>query len=118
MQIDMFIIIVRRNGSHLFTVELPAARDELTAELSLNTFREKFGGEGITMELDHGNPKYVALAREKYQKDGECEIDDNARVSESDEGAYVQAWVWVAKPEPETRKAISAPAYFGEWPED
>lgn len=36
------------------------------------------------------------LARDKYARDGELEIDATATVSEgSDDGAYVQAWVWV-----------------------
>jgi hypothetical protein len=36
------------------------------------------------------------LARDKYARDGELEIDHGAKVSEgSDDGAYVQAWVWV-----------------------
>jgi superfamily II RNA helicase len=30
-------------------------------------------------------------------REGECEVDDNALVSKGDDdGAYVQAWVWVA----------------------
>lgn len=41
------------------------------------------------------------IARQNYEKDGEIEFDDDAKVSVSrnDEGnvrgAYVQAWVWV-----------------------
>jgi hypothetical protein len=39
------------------------------------------------------------LARKLWVSDGEIEIDDNAKISEgeepSDNGAYVQAWVWV-----------------------
>ena len=38
-------------------------------------------------------------ARELHQVDGECEIDEDALVSQNvettSEGAYVQAWVWV-----------------------
>lgn len=35
-------------------------------------------------------------AVEQHYKEGECEIDENAVVSEGDDnGAYVQAWVWV-----------------------
>jgi len=44
--------------------------------------------------------EYVDLARQKWQKEGEIEIDDNAVVSISDDGgAYVQAWVWVYDPQ-------------------
>jgi hypothetical protein len=35
-------------------------------------------------------------AKELYQTDGEIEVDSNARISRGDdEGAYVEAWVWV-----------------------
>jgi hypothetical protein len=34
-------------------------------------------------------------ASEEHERDGECEIDDDAVVSASDKGAYVMAWVWV-----------------------
>lgn len=39
--------------------------------------------------------KYVIAARDQYQDDGTIEVDDGAKVSHSDNGAYVQAWVWV-----------------------
>lgn len=35
-------------------------------------------------------------AHDKHHSDGECEIDDGAEVSVSEDGgAYVKAWVWV-----------------------
>lgn len=35
-------------------------------------------------------------AKELHQEEGQIEVDDNARVSRGhDDGAYVQAWVWV-----------------------
>jgi hypothetical protein len=38
----------------------------------------------------------VALAKAKHYREGEVEVDDNARLSEGDDnGTYVQAWVWV-----------------------
>jgi hypothetical protein len=37
------------------------------------------------------------LAKEKHHREGELEIDDYSMVSEGDDnGAYVQAWVWVS----------------------
>ena len=39
----------------------------------------------------------VAKAAEEYEEEGTLEIDDNAVVSESEDGAYVMAWVWVRK---------------------
>lgn len=38
---------------------------------------------------------YMAAARRLYQRDGEIEVDAFAKVSASDGGAYVEAWVWV-----------------------
>jgi hypothetical protein len=40
---------------------------------------------------------YMETARRLFQRDGEVEIDALAEVSCSDpeQGAYVQAWVWV-----------------------
>lgn len=49
--------------------------------------------------------KFIEAARRLYARDGEIEIDDDSpllprsRVSESDEGAYVLAWVWVSNDE-------------------
>jgi hypothetical protein len=56
-------------------------------------------------------PDYLALAKEQYQRDGEIEFDADAKVSvdeeaaktESEEGAYIQAWVWVDRPEKEDK---------------
>ncbi|WP_169833234.1 hypothetical protein [Sphingomonas panacis] len=44
---------------------------------------------------------YIAAARDlPFARAGECEIDDDAVVSASDDGAYVMAWVWVTREEP------------------
>ena len=40
--------------------------------------------------------RFREMARAEWEKDGEIEIDDDAVISESEDGgAYVQAWVWV-----------------------
>lgn len=40
--------------------------------------------------------KYRAAAKRLYHDEGTIEVDDNAVVSiGDDDGAYVQAWVWV-----------------------
>lgn len=44
---------------------------------------------------------YIRDAKTMYQSDGEIEIEDDALVSRNDDssssdGAYVQAWVWIA----------------------
>lgn len=41
-----------------------------------------------------GNPTVISAAREAYGDD-ECEIDDDAQVSEGEGGTWVAAWVWV-----------------------
>jgi|HubBroStandDraft_6_1064221.scaffolds.fasta_scaffold1271751_1 hypothetical protein len=39
---------------------------------------------------------FRARAKELYGRDGEIEVDSNARISYGDDpGAYVEAWVWV-----------------------
>lgn len=38
-------------------------------------------------------------AHSAHHLDGECEIDDDAVVSDSEAGAYVQAWIWVSNEE-------------------
>jgi hypothetical protein len=48
------------------------------------------------------NQQYVEAAQRLYDREGETEVDDGARVSrgdaveDGDAGAYVQAWVWVS----------------------
>lgn len=44
-----------------------------------------------------GGVAYRKAAKSQYHSEGQVEIDDDALVSESEEGAYVQAWVWVPK---------------------
>jgi hypothetical protein len=41
--------------------------------------------------------QYRVKAKEEYGEDGSIEFDEDAVVSPSEEGAYVQAWVWVSK---------------------
>ena len=47
------------------------------------------------------NQEFIEAARAQYEDEGTIEIDDNAVVSRgSDNGAYVQAWVWVEDDHP------------------
>jgi hypothetical protein len=44
--------------------------------------------------------EFRSAARNQYGSEGEIEIDANATVSRGeDNGAYVQAWVWVDEDE-------------------
>lgn len=53
--------------------------------------------DGTKGDTSPATEAYRSKAREMYQVEGECEIDDAAEVSISDSGgAYVQAWVWVS----------------------
>jgi hypothetical protein len=46
---------------------------------------------------------YRTQAKKQFHEEGLIEIDENAQVSRSEdephEGAYVQAWVWIANPD-------------------
>ena len=47
------------------------------------------------------NAEFREAAKAQYEDEGSIEIDDNAAVSRgSDNGAYVQAWVWVEDDHP------------------
>lgn len=45
------------------------------------------------------NKTYRELAKKQYHREGEIEIDDNAKVIRAEgneyKGAYVEAWIWV-----------------------
>lgn len=48
---------------------------------------------------ERATPEEIARARAEYQREGEIEIDDDAKVSRAegnpDCGCFVQAWVWL-----------------------
>lgn len=53
---------------------------------------EDAGGPGRTPN----DAWYLARARDRYHREGAIEVDEQATVSHgADNGAYVQAWVWV-----------------------
>lgn len=48
--------------------------------------------------------QYRDIAKKRHEKEGSLEIDDTACVSrgidlDSEDGAYVAAWIWVPNPE-------------------
>ena len=47
-------------------------------------------------EAEDRRLEIIEMARQERQSEGAVEIDDNAQLSEgTDNGCYVQAWVWV-----------------------
>lgn len=49
------------------------------------------------MGTDDRTATIVALARARHEEEGALEFDDTPAVAEGeDNGAYVQAWVWVS----------------------
>jgi hypothetical protein len=65
---------------------------------SVDTVIDVGGAKILSLDADLSKPtdeQYVEAAVTKYQRDGEIEIDKDTVVSRSDDGAYVQAWVWI-----------------------
>lgn len=57
---------------------------------------QELAAEVVAAAADPRNGPISALAVQQHHRDGECEVDDDPIVSEGeDNGAYVQAWVWV-----------------------
>lgn len=68
---------------------------EFNSRFNADRFREACKSETDKDETAR-NERILELAKEQHQRDGECEIDDNAVISEGGEnGTYVQSWVWV-----------------------
>lgn len=68
--------------------------------IQIDALCESIGLDSLTLEIDEDeNPldqSYREAADEKFGDGGQIEIDDNAVISYGeDDGAYVQAWVWV-----------------------
>ncbi len=65
----------------------------------------------MSADKERKNPatakQYREAARRLHHVDGECEVDDMAKVSRvygpKEGGAYVQAWVWVDREEVDPR---------------
>lgn len=49
------------------------------------------------MNKTQATPEQIDRAREMYAygSSDDIEIDDNAEISQTDDGTWVQAWVWV-----------------------
>lgn len=57
------------------------------------------------------SPAEIALIQEAQQAYASDEVDvpHNARVTEADGGAWVEAWVWIARPEEKGVPVVPAP---------
>lgn len=84
---------------------IEAAARKLTKKVDLGAYTDKDvqnvvkAVHACDTENNEQCDRLRELAREKWAREGECEIDDDAVVSVSrDKGAYVQAWVWVDLP--------------------
>lgn len=78
-----------------------------TAKAALSFIRSDRRCEALAAAIEavesaHGNDPETVTFREaagaEYAND-EVEIDDDAMISRSDNGAFVQAWVWVSNEE-------------------
>ena len=49
--------------------------------------------------VDRDSDPYAAAANKKYGSEGQVEIDDTTVLSDSSEGQYVLAWLWIGKDE-------------------
>ncbi len=80
-----------------FVIKEPA--DEITSYLHRmqSTCRHLAFSFEVDDKTAHGEQMrlYRKKADDIYSEEGRIEIDDDATISESDYGAYVQAWVWV-----------------------
>ena len=89
------------HGDETPTDEVLQALDSLIDNaLSTPGVLDDFGevSVGTLQEIETGGP-FVAAAQQLRQEDGVLEIDDDAEVSRSDQGAYVSAWVWIGNEE-------------------
>ena len=81
----------------------PDALKALPALLRTAGFTEAAAKVEEQFDDDHRERcAYIEAAREIYFNEGDdhrTEIDDNAIVSDSEDGAYVMAWCWVSKRE-------------------
>jgi hypothetical protein len=63
-----------------------------------NGMRELGANERFVAARDK---RYVKAAEAKFQSDDDVDVDGDAKVSWSRNGAYVQVWAWIQKEEAE-----------------
>lgn len=78
--------------------QLQEARDKKLAQIGVSSGLIEIVDEDpeATKAAFERDEKIIAMARAQYNEEGVIEIDEHASVSEGgDNGAYVEAWVWV-----------------------
>lgn len=55
----------------------------------------------MSQKFPSATPEQIAEARRLYadDSDNDIEIDDNAGCNTTDHGTWIEAWVWLPKPE-------------------
>lgn len=98
--------------THIERDAIKASKDPALADLA-NRLREQ---DKITLR-----DRYLVAAADDRARDGELEVDPDAVISSSDDGAYVGAFIWVANSETglddEVRESIALSA-DGYWSND
>lgn len=86
------------------SVSKPAAKKSDAIWIEYNE-RLLFDEDSEDLRMELTDEEAVEAAREKHHRDGECEVDADAKTSRGDSrGCYVQAWVWVYWPEVEVKE--------------
>jgi hypothetical protein len=63
---------------------------------AIQTFLKRMRTNREELNLS-GHQAYAEKAKELFEREGSCEVDENPLVSISDDkGAYVMAWLWVS----------------------
>lgn len=75
----------------------------LTSEESLGGLAKKLLAD---IEESQATTQEIENAREIYALDDELAVDDDAQASRSEEGAWIQAWVWMPAYDEEEQEVI------------
>jgi hypothetical protein len=82
-------------GMQFFTMQLPMLMENI-GKLADELKRYNDAAEKNPHTQPENAEAYIAAAKKQWAREGEIEIDAEAKVSVGDDpGAYVQAWVWV-----------------------
>jgi hypothetical protein len=65
----------------------------------IETMSEACGDHVVSAEYEECKASLaeINVARDLFQEEGEIEIDDDASASRTEEGSWVQAWLWIGE---------------------